>query len=37
MKQEEVLSRKWKKLYTYMLIANAVYIVLFYMITKFYS
>jgi hypothetical protein len=37
MKQEEVVSRKWKKLYTYMLIANAVYIVLFYMITQFYS
>jgi hypothetical protein len=37
MKQDEIVSRKWKKLYTYMLIANAVYIVLFYMITQFYS
>ncbi len=37
MKQEEVVSRKWKKLYTYMLIANAVYIAIFYIITQFYS
>ena len=37
MKQEEIVSRKWKKLYTYMLIANAVYIAIFYIITQFYS
>ncbi len=37
MKQDEIVSRKWKKLYTYMLIANAIYIVLFYVITQFYS
>jgi len=37
MKQDEIVSRKWKKLYTYMLIANAIYIVLFYIITQFYS
>jgi hypothetical protein len=37
MEQEEIVSRKWKKLYTYMLIANAVYIVIFYIITQFYS
>lgn len=37
MKEEEIVSRKWKKLYTYMLIANAVYIVIFYIITQFYS
>lgn len=37
MEQEEIVSRKWKKLYTYLLIANAVYIVVFYIITQFYS
>ena len=37
MAKQEVVSGKWKKLYTYMLIANAVYIVLFYIITKLYS
>ena len=37
MKQEEIVSRKWKKLYTYMLIAHAVYIAIFYIITQFYS
>jgi len=37
MKPDEIVSRKWKKLYTYLLIANAIYIVLFYMITQFYS
>ncbi len=37
MEQEEIVSRKWKKLYTYMLIANTVYIVIFYIITQIYS
>jgi len=37
MNQDESVSRKWKKLYTYLLIANAIYIVLFYIITQFYS
>lgn len=37
MKQDEIVSRKWKKLYTYLLVANAIYIALFYMITQFYS
>ncbi len=37
MNQAESVSRKWKKLYTYLLIANAIYIVLFYIITRFYS
>ena len=37
MKNEEVVSRKWKKLYSYMLIANAIYIVFFYIITQLYS
>ena len=37
MEQEEIVSRKWKKLYSYMFIANAVYIVIFYILTQFYS
>jgi len=37
MDQDESVSRKWKKLYTYLLIANAIYIILFYIITQFYS
>jgi len=37
MNQDESVSRKWKKLYTYLLIANAIYIILFYIITQFYS
>ncbi len=37
MEQEEIVSRKWKKLYNYMLIANTVYIVIFYIITQIYS
>ncbi len=35
---EEVKQKlKWKKLYTAVLIANAIYIVLFYLITSSYS
>jgi len=37
MEQSEVVSTKWKKLYTYMLIANAIYIIIFYIITQLYS
>ena len=37
MKQEEIVSRKWKKIYTYLLVANFIYIVIFYMITQLYS
>lgn len=37
MDEDKTVSRKWKKLYTYLLIANAIYIVLFYIITQFYS
>lgn len=37
MEDSEVVSSKWKKLYTYMLIANAVYIIVFYIITQVYS
>lgn len=37
MKEAGTVSKKWSKLYTYVLIANAVYILIFYMITKLYS
>ncbi len=37
MNQAESVSGKWKKLYTYLLIANAIYIILCYIITQFYS
>jgi len=37
MKEKEVVSNKWRRLYTYLLIANAVYIALFYLITQLYN
>lgn len=37
MKESEEISGKWTKMYTYMLIANVLYIVGFYLITQFYS
>ncbi len=37
MEDSDAVSGKWKKLYTYMLIANAVYIVIFYIITQVYT
>jgi len=37
MKESDEVSGKWTKMYTYMLIANALYIVIFYLITQYYS
>ncbi len=35
--EETTKKAKWKKLYTAVLIANAIYIILFYLITNMYS
>lgn len=37
MEPKDVVSRKWKKLYTYLLLANLIYIIIFYVITQLYS
>lgn len=37
MKESDEVSGKWTKIYTYMLVANALYIVIFYLITQYYS
>jgi len=37
MKESDEVSGKWTKMYTYMLIANALYIAIFYLITQYYS
>jgi len=37
MKESDEVSGKWTKMYTYMLVANALYIVIFYLITQYYS
>jgi len=37
MKETKEVSGKWTKMYTYMLIANALYIIIFYLITQYYS
>lgn len=31
------VSRRWKKEYTFLLIANAVYILVFYVIMRYYT
>ncbi|CAC9977060.1 hypothetical protein J2Y38_003625 [Flavobacterium sp. 2755] len=30
-------TKKWKKSYTYVLVANLIYIVIFFLIMQFYS
>lgn len=37
MKESEEAPIKWAKMYTYLLIANALYIAVFYIITQLYS
>lgn len=37
MKESGEVSGKWTKMYTYMLIVNALYILVFYLITQYYS
>ena len=37
MEDRKVVSKKWRGLYTYMLIANVIYIVIFYIITQLYN
>ena len=35
--QDESVSTKWEKEYTYVLIANAIYIVVFYILMQIFS
>lgn len=37
MKETGEVSMKWEKIYTYLIIANALYIALFYLVTQYYS